>query len=259
MKAGQTTPCAAIPDSGTTVMMAPQHHITSMFADLCTQWPRCMGKAELMQKDLEKKMKTKGKGNIIAKLMKKLKMKEDITKSTKWLAVIFQKLLLTCNDFVNTTHGLDQELPPLNFHLAGSNGKKQSLKLKGVDYVYETMEEDIHHVKKNLYGIFPVDVPVSKGKKKVCTPAFAKSSYDTKLNGPVWVLGLPLFYKFQVGYELNTKPPAMSFTEEPCGSCGADSLVQEAPAFVEGAASVIRRPRLVRGASRFPTLPVTEL
>jgi len=275
MHPGQTTPCAAIPDSGTTVMMAPPSHLISLFSDLCTRWPRCMEKAKFIQKDLAEGTSEEAKGmqQVLGRLKdfshhlgkKPPKMKFDLAKDPKILSMLFQKLLLTCNDFVNASHGLDQELPPLHFHLAGANGKKQTLKLAGADYIFEMMENDIKHVKKNLFGVFPVDIIVenkSAPKKRVCSPAFGSMNMNTTLNGPVWILGLPIFFKFQVGYELTTTPPSMSFTEEVCGTCSDTATYLQASTSVAGQhplqalaqeSPVIRQPQFVSGPHRLPT------
>jgi len=228
MKHGQTTPCAAIPDSGTTLIMAPKAHIRSLFADLCSQWPRC------------KKQSIK---------------KDDLT-----MAATFHRVLLGCGDWVNSTHGLDQELPPLHFHLAGADGTKRIIKLGGAGYVMETMREQFHYVKKQFMGVIPIKMPVPTGvKKKMCTPAFGVMSYDTKINGPVWILGLPIFYEYQVGYELASKPPGISFTKGSCGKCGANSLVEKVdPVSLVASSSSVRQPRLVSGPRRLPSIDVNE-
>lgn len=42
---GQATPCAAVPDSGTTAIMGPQEHIDALFESLCEGWGRCSTRA----------------------------------------------------------------------------------------------------------------------------------------------------------------------------------------------------------------------
>merc|ERR1719341_247418 len=39
---GQTTACGFIPDSGTTLIMAPAAHLEALYGLLCDQWPRCV-------------------------------------------------------------------------------------------------------------------------------------------------------------------------------------------------------------------------
>merc|ERR1719291_1383148 len=41
MVQGQKSPCGAIPDSGTTLMMGPAAHIEMLLDEICEQWPRC--------------------------------------------------------------------------------------------------------------------------------------------------------------------------------------------------------------------------
>jgi len=190
MSQGQTTPCGAIPDSGTTVMMAPKEHIPDLFASICDNWGRCKEAAE----------------------------KDPFTPKHE----VLQLELLQCENWLNES-GLE-ELPALHFHVVGSEGTKSTLSLPGSAYIIQTMRDEVHYVTKHLLGIFPIQIPVSTGeKKKVCTPAFASHDYNTSLNGPVWILGLPLFYKYQVGYDLHKEPPAISFLDEPCGSCSTNT------------------------------------
>merc|ERR1719387_1209078 len=40
-KKGQDTACGAIPDSGTTLFMAPEEHIQMLFEEICDGWERC--------------------------------------------------------------------------------------------------------------------------------------------------------------------------------------------------------------------------
>merc|ERR1719487_751663 len=41
MKPHQNTPCGAIPDSGTTLLMGPEDQIVDVFGALCEKWERC--------------------------------------------------------------------------------------------------------------------------------------------------------------------------------------------------------------------------
>jgi hypothetical protein len=165
----------------------------------------------------------------------------------------FQHLLLDCNNYTSDSHGLDEDLPPLHFHLAGSNGKRRKLTLPGASYVYETMEDEMEYVHKNLFGIFPVDVPVPTGKKKrVCTPAFGAMNMSL-YPGPVWILGQPIFYEFQVGYEMSSETPSISFTKESCGSCENGEVKNDPVSLVSQRRAGVRRPVLVRGPARLPS------
>merc|ERR1740117_2510036 len=57
-KPGAQTACGAIPDSGTTVIMAPKKHLTALFNQICQEWPRCK-KAAAKAKGLKPGMEFK--------------------------------------------------------------------------------------------------------------------------------------------------------------------------------------------------------
>merc|ERR1719454_1818443 len=81
--------------------------------------------------------------------------------------------------------------------------------------------------RRYLFGVVPVDVPEPTGKfKKVCVANFGVQQYDTDANGPVWIMGHPLFYQYRVGYSLGAfsksnslEPMKMAFEKGACGSC----------------------------------------
>jgi len=128
-------------------------------------------------------------------------------------AAIFQSLIQDCI-------GLN-ELPPIHFHVGGSNSK-QALQLEAWSYIFETQQKEFEYVYQDVPGMGKV--PTGKnftGKShKVCALAFDTMEYQTQQNGPVWILGLPIFYEYLVGYDMEAKPPAISFSSVPCGSCG---------------------------------------
>jgi hypothetical protein len=227
---GQNKSCIGIPDSGTTLIMAPKDHIVSLFADLCSRWPRCQKHVSANSKEETSLL--------------------EVTKSSA-----FQELLLGCKNFTNDSHGLDQELPEIHFHLSGSNGRQRKLTLTGASYVHERMQDEIHYVRKMLFGVFPLKIPVPTGKKtRVCTPAFGAMVMKSVYTGPVWILGQPIFYEFQVGYDMETKPPAISFTKGPCGSC-EEGVVKEDVSLVSNA---VRHPTLALGPARLPSIDLSE-
>jgi hypothetical protein len=244
MRHGQKTACAAVPDSGTTVIMAPEDHLNLLFADLCKRWHRCRQAAWAYARTDDR---------------------ADTESDHKNLSQAFQEVLLDCSSWVNTSHGLDQELPPIHFHFTGANGEKRAITLGGAGYVVETMQEEVHYVKQLLWGSLPIRLPVFTGHKaKVCTPAFGSYAYNTDLNGPVWILGLPIFYEYEVGYELTTQPPGISFSEGPCSSCSSSGFVEESSdplslvATRKVATGRARQPRLSKGPPRLPNININE-
>mmetsp|Transcript_27053 Transcript_27053/g.84178 ORF Transcript_27053/g.84178 Transcript_27053/m.84178 type:complete len:541 (-) Transcript_27053:93-1715(-) len=211
---GQSTACGAIPDSGTTVMMGPADHIRLLFTALCDGWERCRQSAR------------------------------KHWQVPKW--EVFEVELMGCADWLGK-----EALPPLHIMLRGSQGNDRVLEIPPHLYIIEAEKEEVHQVTKHLMGIFPVQAQERTGRKvKVCTPAFGVMEYHTKKNGPVWVLGTPLFYAYQVGYDLKSTPPSISFAKAPCGTCsrqtslyaGSAEIARHAP---EGAET--ERPRPIRG------------
>jgi len=194
---GQATACGAIPDSGTTVMTGPTQHLKELFTGICDAWTEC---------------------------------RDEAAKSDKPPFHVFQLLLEDCGKWPQNGKGYSA-LPTLRFHVAGASGEEQVLELPPTLYVLETVAEEVKHVRKYLMGVLPVDLEVHTGKThKVCVPAFGEMKYDTKLNGPVWIFGTPVFYQYRVGYNLKSQPPTVAFSDEPCGHCheGEDSMASQA-------------------------------
>lgn len=207
MKAGQETPCAAIPDSGSTTIMAPQEHIDLLFESLCDGWDRCVKKYTAM-----------------------------VTSSPSASAVenktqTFLSLIGSCASWMDDAVGL-AELPPIHFGLHGSDGTEQEIQLPGWAYITKRS---------------------APGGLQICLPEFMAMEYITDKNGPVWIFGAPIFLTHQVGFDLRSSPPGISFTSlqnSPCGSCAdGDATVALISDSVRH-----RRPRVVDGPRRLPTI-----
>jgi len=166
---------------------------------------------------------------------------------------ILQTVLADCESWMDEKVGLS-ELPPLHFHVQGSNGTKQALTIPGHLYIMETPRELSNeqpvgqkqqqqlptYVQLGEAGIKATaldNIPVaemhpeinSRGNisGRVCVPAFGGIEYQTRTNGPVWIFGTPLFYQYVVGYDISTNPPSVAFSDQgetPCGTC--DPAVQ---------------------------------
>jgi len=134
----QSTACGAIPDSGTTLILAPKKQLDLLLADICDNWERC--RSNLTDASLEHK------------------------------TAMFMTLLDRCTEWVKVprAEGL-QELPDLYFHLAGKNGEEYSLQLTSWAYIIWSEEG-------------------------TCKPALGTIQYETSINGPIWILGTPIFY-----------------------------------------------------------------
>lgn len=246
---GQKTPCGAIPDSGTTAFMAPKEHLISLYESICDEWDRCHKNYTAMVKAAK---------DARAAAIKAFNSDPfHIRPVSK--AVIFQQMVLDCEHWLSKDKGLE-ELPPIHFHIAGANGTKQSLDLSGWSYVIETQEKEYKYIYKTVPGLgkLPVGRNFTGVTKKVCSPAFSPMEYSTEQNGPVWILGTPVFYEYQVGYDLKAKPPSISFTDAPCGTCGEPkaSLMSQDATTHSDRSRVARSPRRVHGPLRVPNIDV---
>lgn len=262
MTASMVSPCGAIPDSGTTLMMGPQNHLTELYEEVCDTWTRCSEGWSALPSDMRL---------LLGKSM------------------FFEALLLNCSEW-GTGVGILDELPNLHFHLrgrapSGGTAAQEVLEFTGNDYIEigevsfggNDGSGDGNDLLLRRGQLSPNarngEVPEhfmtrmqnqEKNGTMVCLPAFGAITYTTAENGPVWILGTPLFYAFQVGYDLGTTPPAIGIEAASCSGCaGAANLVQE-PVQKRGALSTASlrsrtprsQPRKIRGPVRVPRLDV---
>jgi len=207
MKEGQKTPCGALVDSGTTLIMAPAAHLAALFGQLCDAWSQCRQHPDLI---------AAGEG--------------EAAKGKVFLAEAMK-----CD--------LDA-LPTLHFEVRGVEGTQQTLTLAPNDYMIETTTERVKVVKKWLLGIFPMNTEVPTGDlERVCVPAFHAHEYETKANGPVWIFGTPFYYKYSVGYDRSTLPASISFSNSGCHACGSSRWASpgSSPGLGPGASSLVAR------------------
>jgi len=213
MPPGQQTPCGAIPDSGTTVLMGPEEQVGLLLETICDNWDRCLQNYTALEKGIA----------VASSELSRVYGFNPFNMTGMSKADVLQVLLLDCVSWLGAGGSLD-ELPPLLLHVAGSAGTKQTLKLPPHLYVMESSIEAMAGFKFVTSGEhIPLDTSEPGSKMgKVCSPAVGVMDYITKVNGPIWILGTPLFYEFVVGYDTTTKPPSISFTsqeETPCGGC----------------------------------------
>lgn len=198
---GMTSACGAIPDTGTTLLVAgSSDQLWTLFGALCDAWPRC-------SKSLEK-------GG-------------DDTKKIK----AFEGLIDKCADWLGSGGGVD-ELPTLYFHFGGTGGSKDSVGISPRSYLLSGKSPD--------------------GKVN-CQLAFETADYVTKSNGPVWVMGLPLFAEKKVIYDMAAN--TISFSDETCSSCDDKDFVARSGR--NGHKRRGTRP-LTRGRTRHPSFNVTQ-
>jgi hypothetical protein len=125
--------------------------------------------------------------------------------------------------------------------VAGSDGNTQTLSISAYAYTYSAFGQ-ASYAQEDLKGIFPEwlnDHPkpaaALQGKTTttttttsglVCAPSFSAFVYPIPGNGLAWILGLPLFYSYEVEYS-NAGAGTIAFTEKQggCQSCeGVSSM-----------------------------------
>lgn len=188
-KKGMNSACGAIPDSGTTLLMGPPDHVKTLFEAVCNKWPRCKKAAKKFKAD---------KGTA------------------------FQTLLYTCEDWLKHSKRGIKEIPSIFIHFAGSEGKPQAVELPPWAYVLETTQEVYKVINAKVMGVLPLSAAVDTGKKKkICAASFGAQNYTTSKNGPVWIMGAPLFYANSVAYDIGGKDskPQIGFQKGPCQMC----------------------------------------
>mmetsp|Transcript_2300 Transcript_2300/g.4335 ORF Transcript_2300/g.4335 Transcript_2300/m.4335 type:complete len:517 (-) Transcript_2300:31-1581(-) len=178
MKEGMETPCAIIPDSGTTLLTGPAEQVSALEAGICSKWERCQTSS----------------GGIPS-------------------SVAFRKLLFACGQWLTKENGL-LEIPSMFFHVKSGPGMPEAFELTAWAWVTETT------------------MRLSDGSaEKVCQSSIGslKQDYITQKNGPVWIFGHPLFYEYNIGYDLSTKQISLQRGQcEPCSTgAGPVSLNDE--------------------------------
>jgi len=248
MVKGQASPCGAIPDSGTTLMMGPAEQISLLLDDICDRWPRCRSNFTRLLEAEEAASKVLQDGYGVTPFDMRALNKSDV----------LQLLLQDCDRWMTEEVGTDG-MPDLHFHIRGSNSTRQALKIPPhaylVEYVGDNAAASAYKLLEGV-GTIPTDPRATRGAKKVCAPAFGVMDYDTRANGPVWILGTPLFYEYVVGYDMEMSPPGMSFTsqsEQPCGSCKGTPAVNLATT-----RHTPRSPRRIFGPPRVPQIDTTR-
>eukprot|EP00927_Polykrikos_kofoidii_P038817 TRINITY_DN3325_c0_g1_i1.p1 TRINITY_DN3325_c0_g1~~TRINITY_DN3325_c0_g1_i1.p1 ORF type:complete len:552 (+),score=70.62 TRINITY_DN3325_c0_g1_i1:58-1713(+) len=236
----QDTPCGIIPDSGTTQILGPPKQVNSALDAICDGWDRCQSNFTALEKAREAAVRAAAAVYGYNPFSTRSVSKRDV----------LVNLLTDCESWLTEGEGL-RELPSVNFVVAGKGTEKaQIVELTGWSYVMQlSMTESQRSQLEELEGR-----PIPR---LVCTHAFGHMEYRTPKNGPVWILGSPLFHTYRVDYE--TSPPSMSFTnlnDEPCGSCGKTaSFVSD----MRGTQSSFKPlPRKVWGEMRRPAIDVSQ-
>jgi len=213
---GSVSPCGAIPDSGTTLILGPEEQVQTVLETICDQWPRCVDAVDAAS-DSERAQR-----DWIPRLVPDA-LTTLATHTPKH--EVLRQLLYDCANWINTSDssgnsGVD-ELPTLHFDLMGKgDGERHQLNMTGWAYLTEMKAPKYGHHTKYLGGLIPVDIPEKTDQTQtVCAHAFGVQDYTTAENGPVWILGSPLFYENIVSYDMDSDPPSMAISQGDCNAC----------------------------------------
>jgi len=111
----------------------------------------------------------------------------------------FGTVLQNCSQWLHES-GL-AEIPSIFLHIKAAEERTELFELTSWAWVTETVVDG----------------------KSVCMPGFGEMEYTTAEHGPVWILGTPLFYEYNVGYDLQNRQ--VSLERGACQPCTSDSLL----------------------------------
>jgi hypothetical protein len=144
---------------------------------------------------------------------------------------LFKKVLSNCSAWLTEHSGLE-EVPSLFFRVRGTQGGEKQFELTSWAWVNE----------QEVAGLF--------GPAKVCTSALGTMEYATQKNGPIWIFGSPLFYEYEVGYDLQSRQ--ISLHSGGCAGCPTSEADDHGPVSLASSVARGRRPRPMQGTPRAP-------
>lgn len=256
----QKSACAVIPDSGTTLITGPEAQILQLYDEICKQWQRCA----LFNEALVAKLGTGTSAaldevyNSSSSSILTPKLKTALERLVKYYRSqgksspapkpheVFRYLLQNCGIWLSSQTAMNEEMPSLYFNVVGTEGHSQSLLITPFDYVFETTFDVVRKSDFHFDNFHPSELD-SREDKTICSAAFGAMNYTTLVNGPVWILGSPLFYRYNVNYNRESSPPGMYFSSDKCGQC-VDGHVEESDVSLASTtgASVLRKVETLR-------------
>ena len=111
----------------------------------------------------------------------------------------FGMVLQNCSQWLHES-GL-AEIPSIFFHIKVAEDRTELFELTSWAWVTQTVVDN----------------------KSLCMPGFGEMEYTTAEHGPVWILGTPLFYEYNVGYDLQNRQ--VSLERGACQPCTSDTLL----------------------------------
>jgi len=246
MPSGQQAPCGIIPDSGTSAIMGPRAHIEMMMDGICDGWKRCRDNHTALVRAAD----------AATAAAEKFYGRNPWPIKAQSRAQVLDTLLSDCHSFLDSSDSLHSEhLPPLLFHVRGRDGKEQALEIPATRYLRLVSVEDMEYtIMHTPFGDLPLRADRTGTFSKRCVPLFGAIDYKTKTHGDIWILGVPLFSQYRVGFDL--KNPAMSFRS--LSEVGGCTDCEAAPDGASSLLSVSEGLQWIKGPLRAPNIDVTS-
>jgi len=263
--------CSAILDSGTTFITGPQSSLIGIFASLCQRWKRCadlhssvFAQLSVIRSGIHQEVVGASAVARPSDLTSRLAdaFEQHVGDHRKWpgrrakasqsapeLYEVFVILLQECNSWYSNETNLNDEMPSLSFHVRGAKGEEDVLRLRPTSYIGETTFDVWSWSKRHLLGIIPIWW-LEPEAAYLCTPFFGHTGDEN--SGSDWILGVPVFYEYQVHHDMGSDPPSMAFSRANCSACkqsenaadGGSMALAEGSTGHTGLRMLRRRPRV---------------
>eukprot|EP00928_Gymnodinium_smaydae_P046338 TRINITY_DN30869_c0_g1_i1.p1 TRINITY_DN30869_c0_g1~~TRINITY_DN30869_c0_g1_i1.p1 ORF type:complete len:525 (+),score=117.14 TRINITY_DN30869_c0_g1_i1:77-1651(+) len=248
-KEGQFAACSAIPDSGTSHIVGPKKQVLALMEDICDEWSRCRDNHTKLQKAADAAAAAAS----------------QVYGSNPWAiqvvnkSELFMNLLMDCSTWMNEDGASIDEIPSLHFDVAGEEGVHQKIHISSSSYIVEMEEKEVEYIYRNIRGLgkVPIGVKPTGSTRTVCAPLLSDMDFPSKETGQTWILGVPLFLEYNVGYDLQERRISLSPLQDDagCGCTNSDLALVDGKAEQSksaGAASKQKALRRITGPFRVP-------
>lgn len=205
------SPCSIIPDSGSTMIMGPYQDVANLEGNLCAKWPRCAALAE--------------------------------SQKTRPSAILFRAVLNNCSQWLTPDDGFS-EIPSVFLHIKAADGVTRPFELTSWAWLAQKLIQD-----GGVREAVSEQVLPHSGGTLICMSSFEgiQEDTDTPSNGPTWIFGAPLFFDYNVKYEMQSRHMELEQSEcAPCSSEGEDTNLMTKQK------TRSRVPRTMQGNPRIP-------
>lgn len=287
---GTDTPCGLIPDSGTTAIIGPPARVTELHASMCFAWPLCNDTLqELVQdaangeapswddvRDMISLTSKGGMGKVLAAGPSQHDRAREYAELLLFAETLFQGILNECDIWQNDDNGHFEALPSVHLTITDADGETRLLEVTKRVFIFEVMAPSpaadesgmpslIRRIlRQKLARADPAGTASGEDRPVCVSTIMGMSDYLTEANGPVWIFGMPLFYQYEVGFDLVEKRLSFTKLEEGagggggCQACSADPTGGTQQTLSAMGTHRQRRFRRLKGTPRKPTIDTTK-